>query len=432
MKALILCPDHRQSAEFARRMRPLALMPVLGRTLLHLWLEHLAGAGVKHAVILAADRPDEIRASLELEDTHGITCEVLAVKTEPSVEDARARFINAGESAWHPSVITLDALPSSPSEPLWTGGASLFDTLLRQVREAKPGSRLTMREIAPGVHVSTRAQVAASASIEGPAWIGPGVIVAEHARILPGSIIEESCYIDRHASVSGGWIGPRTYVGALTEIAHSFAWGKNLHNWLTGSHVEVMDDFLLGSLVEKRAPRCGWISRVFALLLWLVTAPFALVLMLRARSCGMPVLKSRRVVLPPFANDDFIAHAVDFHELNGVRGLFTRWPELWQVWRGRLHLVGNRPLCPVHASLLDGEFERLWLDAPAGVFSLADALDDDHADAAASHSAFYAMSRALRMDVRILTRCLPKFLLPLTAWARQDSIHPQLKPHTCS
>lgn len=365
MKALIICPDHRQSAEFARRMRPLALMPVLGRTLLDWWLQHLADNEVNHATVLAADRPDEIRATLEHMDTHGVTCEVISVTHEPSAEAARTQFIRRDDSAWFPQVITLDSLPESPDEPLWTGGAVLFDTLLKQVRAMACGERLTMREVAPGVHVSMRARIAPSAVIEAPAWIGADAIIAEQAHIHPGSIIEEACYIDRHASVHGSWIGPATYVGAFTEVSHSLAWGDHLNNWLTGSQLQVTDDFLLGSLQKKQTPPCRWLTRFFALLLWLSTLPLALVCMLSSWIRRRPALTRRQVVLPPFVDDDYIDVAVYFHALNGVSGIFSRWPELWQVWRGRLHLVGNRPMCPVRASFLAHEFEHLWLDAPA-------------------------------------------------------------------
>jgi len=132
---------------------------------------------------------------------------------------------------------------------------------------------------------------------------------------------------------------------------------------------------------------------------------------------------------------DYFDTAITLHTLNHAPGLLSRWPELWRVVCGGLHLVGNRPLCPVRASLLTDEFERLWLAAPAGVFALADVMHDDLGDAASAfaHSASYAVQRSLRLDLRILLRCLPRILLPRAATAsavRADSIPPHPTP-TC-
>ncbi|MFN0078815.1 MAG: sugar transferase [Prosthecobacter sp.] len=438
MKALIICPDHRHAAAFARRRQPLALLPVLGRTLLDLWLEHLATTGEKHVTILAADRPEEIRHAIEQGDQHGLAISVIPVKQEPAADAARAQFITGDQAAWHPLIITLDTLPNSPSQPLWAGGATLFDTLLRQLRDVDDDTRLTMREIAPAVHVSTRARIAMTARIDGPAWIGPDVVVADHAQILAGSIIESAACIDHHACVSGSWIGPDTYVGAMTEVSHSFAWGKGLDNWLTGSQVEITDEFLLSSLQPQSGAevRCGWLTRLFALLLMLITAPLAL--LCAAWSClkGSSIFSSRQVVRLPAPDDDYFDSTITLHALNHAPGLFARWPELWHVVCGALHLVGNRPLCPVRATLLKDEFERLWLHAPAGVFTLADVMHDDidDSESAFAHSASYAMKPSLRLDLRILLHCLPRFLMlrPATASAVSFSIMPQHTPHPCS
>ena len=64
------------------------------------------------------------------------------------------------------------------------------------------------------------------------------------------------------------------------------------------------------------------------------------------------------------------------------------------------------------AEQLGDEFEQLWLASPAGVFSLADAADDglDSPEADLAHAACYSVRRSFRMNLRILLRCLPRFL----------------------
>ncbi|MCX6848487.1 MAG: sugar transferase [Verrucomicrobia bacterium] len=435
MDVFIICPDYRKCAGFARRIRPLALWPVLGRTLLDLWLEHLAAAGVKHATILAADRPQEIRHAVDQGGRWGLSITVLSVKREPSIEETRLRFTGKDSLGIAPNIITLDTLPSMPHKPLWESSAALFEIMLGNLRGTPPEAHLTMREIAPEVHVSTRARIAATAKIEGPVWIGPQVIVGDNAQILAGTVIEEAAYIDRHAIVSESWVGPNTYVGALTNVQNSFAWGGGIENWSKGSFLEVTDDFLLANLTHKPfgGVRSGWLTRIAGLLLMLLTSPVALLYALWTRIVKwQSALESRQVVLPPPNKQDRFSPSTRLYSLTSAPGLFSRWPELWSVWRGDMHLVGNRPLSQARAALLTNEFERMWFEAPAGVFSYADIMNDgmQSTDNDTAHSACYAIHRSLRLNIRILMHCLPRFLLPLSR--KDHGIPTNTSTQTCT
>ncbi|MDB6007081.1 MAG: hypothetical protein JWR15_4068 [Prosthecobacter sp.] len=355
MDVFIICPDYRKCAGFARRIRPLALWPVLGRTLLDLWLEHLAAAGVTHATILAADRPHEIRQAVEQGRRRGLSITVQSVKSEPTIEEARLRFSGKDSSGRVPRIIILDTLPSRPDKLLWESSSSLFDLMQLTLRGTPPESQPTMCEIAPEVHVSSQAKIAATAKIEGPVWIGPQVIVGDHAQILAGTVIEESAFIDRHAIVSESWVGPGTYVGALTNVQNSFAWGGGIENWRKAVFLEVTDDFLLTSLTHQpfAGTRSGWFTRMIALLLMLLTSPLALLYILWARMVKrQPALQSRQVVLPPPPKENSHSPTTRLYTLSSAPGLLARWPELWSVWRGDMHLVGNRPLSQSRAALL--------------------------------------------------------------------------------
>lgn len=411
MNAVLILPDQRDAAGFARRIKPLALLPFMGRELLDLWLEKLASEGVKHVTLLAADRPEEIRRAMGNGGRWGIKFQLIPVPREPSEDEARALF-GVDEDT---RVLKLETLPSMPTQPLWESTEGLYDVMRRLFRHAETGTSLTMRRMASDVFVSTRARISSTAVIEGPAWIGPQVIVGENAHILPGSIIEKAAYIDRDATVRGSWVGPKTYVGAMTEISHSFAWGDGLENWRLASFIEITDDFLLASLRHQRfgSARAGWFTRLSALLLMLATAPLALLCMAWCKlSKGGSVLMRTQVILPPPSRQGRHTLSTGTHALNGIRGLFGRWPELWLVWRGKMHLVGNRPLTPVQAERLGDEFEQLWLASPAGVFALADAMDDGlhEPEAALTHAAWFSVQRGFRLNLQILLKCLPRFL----------------------
>jgi len=425
MNAILICPDHREAAGFARRMKPLALMPFMGRTLLDLWLEKLARDGVQHITLLAADRPDQIRRAVGNGGRWGLKLSIISVAGEPEIDVARALFATDAETR----VLKLDTLPALPEKPLWESTESLFGLLMEKFTHVEPTSRLTMRRIAPDVFVSTRARIAPTAIIEGPAWIGPQVIIGPHAHIMPGSIIEDAAYIDRHATVRGSWIGPKTYVGAMTEVTHSFAWGSGLENWRLASFIEVTDDFLLASLKQQPfgGARSGWLTRLFALLLMIITSPLALLCMSWSRLIRQTAAFTRiQVILPPPGTQDRYTRTVGLHALSGPDVLFARWPQLWRVWRGDMHLIGNRPLTLARAALLGDEFELLWLTSPAGVFSLADAANDglnDH-ETQLAHAACYSVNRGFRMNLRILLRCLPPFLTLRHSQDDRVNIHP--------
>ena len=62
MNAALICPGERPSVSALAQSTPLALTPILGKTLLEYWLDHLVDRGVRHVFLLASDRPEQIRA----------------------------------------------------------------------------------------------------------------------------------------------------------------------------------------------------------------------------------------------------------------------------------------------------------------------------------------------------------------------------------
>ena len=91
MKTIVICPDRRAEVAFLSRKTPLALVPVLGPTLLARWLTALAERGVKAVTILASDRPDRIRKEVGHGEKWGLKIEVLAEARELSVAEEIGR-----------------------------------------------------------------------------------------------------------------------------------------------------------------------------------------------------------------------------------------------------------------------------------------------------------------------------------------------------
>ena len=415
MKALVICPADRQAVAVLARRHPLALLalwPFLGRPVLAHALTFLANAGAKEVLVLAADRPEEIRAFTGKGEAWGVKLEVIPETRELTIAEARAKYQANGMAGWLAApydVITLDALPQLPARPLWKDYASWRAAQIEWMAEGAK-EKVGMRELEPGIYVGRRCRIAASAKLRPPCWVGEHAWIGPSATIGPETVLEDHVYVDQGAEVVRSVIGPQTYVGALTEVRDSLAWGRDLLKLTTGSHTEVTDHFLLGELSPSttRGNSSGFLARLAALASLVVTSPVVLLAWARNRGSGRPLFV-RRVVLRSGSRGAMpVGDTVAYHELNGARGSWRRWPQLWSIVRGDFRWVGNRPLTAEQAGQLQGEFERLWLAAPIGLFCLADSLGcpDEFNEDTRSHASFYAVDPDPRKDWRILRAAL--------------------------
>jgi len=395
MRAVIICPADRPPLEFLSRSVPLALVPVLGRSLLDLTLAQLATAGANEVLVLAADRPEQVRAAVGRGEAWGIKVEVAAEQRELSVAEVQNKY-PVSDPQW---IVVLDRLPG-PAGETFADCAAWFAAVGRSIAHALP-DRVGMREFAPGVFVSSTSRLAPSAQLLAPCWVGPQSWIGPNAVIGPNTVVEARAYVDQGAEVVESFVGPETYVGTFTEVRTSLAWGRRLLNWRTGSAIEITDAFLLGEL-SGRAPsaahRPGWVGRLVALVALLVSWPVLGVGWLRTRRSDQALLTPRSAV--------WGQRTCRYYELSGVTGLWKRWPQLWSIGRGEFAWVGNRPLTPAQAAELATEFEQLWLAAPIGLFSLADALGcgEEFTVEAKAHASYYAVQRSRRMDWEIFGR----------------------------
>ncbi|MCC6231587.1 MAG: sugar transferase [Verrucomicrobiales bacterium] len=410
MKALVICPcaAERPEVAFLARTRALALAPFLGRPLLDLWIAELASRGATEIRVLASDRPEEIRRYVGRGEAWGVSVEVLPETRELAPDAARAKYQTDGASGWLPApfdVIRMDALPCGRT--LWSSPAHWFAALCELMPTAAH-HRVGFREFAPGVWIHCRARIAPSARLDAPCWIGAHAAVGARAHIGPRTIIEDSVFVDDGAEISHSFVGQATYVGAMTELRESLAWGQGLYKWSTGSFTEIKDDFLLGELSRHAALKrsSSVLGRTVALLALTALSPVALFALWR-KEAEAPLFARHTAIRAPVSGTTFTETCV-YHELNGVSGLWRRWPQLWNIVRGDFAWVGNRPLTPEQGKELYTDFERLWLAVAPGLFSLADAegCPDPLSDEARAHASFYAVKHGLSSDWQIVSRIL--------------------------
>ena len=410
MKALVICPAVRKPVAALARQCPLALTPFLGQTVLSHALGFLASSGAKEILVLADDRPDEVRKAAGRGEAWGVKIEVIPEARELTVAEARAKYQTVA-SGWLPApndIYLLDRVPQLPSHALWESYAGWQQALLAWLPQAAPG-KVGMRELSPGVFIGLRARVDNETKFNPPCWIGANVWLGPRAVIGPEAIVEDDVYVDEGAEIVQAVVGPKTYVGALTEIRNSLAWGRDLLNFASGSVTEIADHFLLGELgPAARRHSSSAPGRIAALIVLAVTSPVLLAAWFKASGSGQPLFirkvaerSGTRVALP-------VGDTLNYFELAGFTGKWKRWPQLWNIVRGQFAWVGNRPLSPELAARLTTEFDQLWLAAPTGLFSLADTLDctDGFNDETRAHASFYAVAPARWKDCKIFWRVI--------------------------
>ncbi|MES2696934.1 MAG: sugar transferase [Verrucomicrobiota bacterium] len=407
MNALLICPADRPAVACLAENTPLATTPLLGRTLVEYWVESLASRGVKRILVLASDRPHHVRAVVNDGTRWGVQVEVLPQSRELTIGEARQKYASSPEFA-EEHILLLDCLPGLPDHPLFESYAGWFKALQSYFPLAITPSRLGMREVHPGVWIGLHAQIAPTAQLQAPCWIGEAALISENAVIGPGAVVENCAIIESGARVTESIIGPETFVGQMISVNQSIAHGSTLVNWKNDSCLRVPDAFFLCSLSERRfaAESASPLGRLIALLAMILTSPIALVAMLISLLRGENTVQLRLGVRPQRNVRSAALQTFAYYELASGSNWLKRWPQFWSVVRGDLAWVGNRPLRPTQALELTNDFERLWLAAPVGLISLADAhgCTEGMNDEICAHASYYAVNASRRLDWFVLTR----------------------------
>lgn len=277
MKALLICPDLRPAVALLAKDTPLALAPVLGKSLLVYWIEHLALRGIHEVLVHASDRPEQVRAAVGDGSRWGVTVQVIPKLNESLPGQAWGHAASAPSSETAPagpeSVVALDHFPGHPDRKLFGSYADWFLGVRTWLPSARTPDRIGLREIQPGVWAGLHVRIAPDVRFRAPCWLGDHVVVGARASLGPAAILENRVLVEPGARILRSVVGPDTFVGALTLLKNSLALGNILIKWQTGSSVRVPDAFLLAALREhgpRRRPvsllkrSSAWLAPVIA------------------------------------------------------------------------------------------------------------------------------------------------------------------------
>jgi len=277
--AMLICPSARPAVGVLAELMPLTNVPILGQGLVEYWLSHLARSGIKDVLILASDRPEEVRALTGSGARWGLAIQVQAAPIEFTASDAIAKYEEEPSapietvSAWGSSVreqpapegaeirvAELDHLPGLSRFHLFASYRDWYAAACAWIPFAKSSDRVGVREVRSGIWMSLPSHVLTK-DLRAPCWVGKNVFVGEGAVIGPGTILEDGVFIEPGAVVAHSYVGPDTYVGRDAEVLQSVAWGSTLVDWSTGVLTRVPDAFILSSL--KRPRSRGQIAALF-------------------------------------------------------------------------------------------------------------------------------------------------------------------------
>lgn len=219
-------------------------------------MEYLAAEKYSEVRILANDRPDQIEEVVGDGSRWGIKIEVLKELKDLDVKEARKLHRPVYENDWAPEpndVIIVDHLPGKSGLNPFEGYSHWFRAALEWAPQVAKSGRIGLKEMAPGIWVGKKANISSQARLVAPCWIGDHVRIERNAVVGPFAILEDKVVADSACEISQSWVGPDTFVGELTRVENSLAWGSHLINWKTGSHLVVPDSFLMCSL--RKAPK---------------------------------------------------------------------------------------------------------------------------------------------------------------------------------
>jgi NDP-sugar pyrophosphorylase family protein len=256
MKALLICPADRPAVPHLAASCPLATTPIFGDCVTAHWVEHLASSGARQIEIIAPDGANQVRAAVGDGARWGVRITVTARKVEPTREEAAEQYRPATADGWLPAphdIVSMTHLPGHPELPLFESYAGWFAALLGWMPRALTPARVRVSELRPGVWVGSRARISPQAELIAPCWVGDQASVEAGAVVGPGAILEDRTVADGRARITQSWVGPDTFVGAMTSVSNSLAWGSTLVDWRTDSMLHVPDPFLLCSLASPQS-----------------------------------------------------------------------------------------------------------------------------------------------------------------------------------
>jgi lipopolysaccharide/colanic/teichoic acid biosynthesis glycosyltransferase len=297
---------------------------------------------------------------------------------------------------------------------------------------------LSSRQIVPGVWVGLNYSIHPTVKIAAPVYIGENSYIGREVELGAGTVIGSNVVIDDEATISKSTILSETYVGQLLNVENRIVSPTSISDPESGETTAVVDPFLLsriGAQSEGPSRLTRMLSGLVAIILLIILSPLLLVLWLvtMISSGGRPLTNSLRLGQRIIRGDgtsglySFNLLSFQTRRQNGGYIFGGRWmerwelnrlPELFNVLRGDLALVGVKPLRPEDVIYLSEEWHQKRHDLPAGLTGLwyQQTEPNSDLDTVIIADIYYAATHTWRSDLLL-------FLRTPAIWARRNVRH---------
>lgn len=283
---------------------------------------------------------------------------------------------------------------------------------------------LEARQIADSIWVGRNHVIHPSARLAAPVYIGDNCQVGRDVELGPNVVLGKNVIIDDEATVFQSTVLDQTYVGRLVNIDNRIVNKNVMIDVTTAEWSEVVDTFLLSeahpALLNNGLQRL-WHTAV-ALVFLLLTLPIALPVglatwMVTGRIIHRITCMGRRPTrrgngrLSPLHT--FSLFRFSACHPNGRPTRFGQWlkkwefhrlPELWNVIKGDISLVGVKPLQPAETARITEAWQQQRYGVQAGftgLWYIQTGVDSD-LDEILITDTYYVATRTWRDDLKIL------------------------------
>ncbi|GGF62911.1 NDP-sugar synthase [Alteromonas lipolytica] len=364
--------------------RSLALLPVAGKPIIQLWLEHISLMGFTSVSIGVRDFPQALRDFVGNGSRWGLSIEVHALTEHMSNEDAVAHIAAAGPQL----VACLNAIPTdnlsillshqvSEATVPFTAGTGQYPLAYLLPKASEAGQEklcipLTAEffkridsvsslwqvnnailhgqtfdplpsgfEVEPGIFMETGIQVKPGVNMQGPVKIGQNSYLGRNVKIKNNVVIGACVIIEDGCELENTLILDNTYVGAQSNLSNVVIDGASVFSLQAGTFTWINDPSILG-WTNSAANSVSVLERITALALMAVFLPAMLT------HAALQCLRRR----PVFKHaTGFIPQGMSFtgqprHQTLALMQFtsgnhrFNKLPWLTEVVKGNLHLVG--------------------------------------------------------------------------------------------
>lgn len=399
--------DHSEDLNPVTRDRPIALLEVMGKPIIHHWLERLSTAGVKHITIVCSRFPEQIRQYVKRGERWGF--ETVNYVSTSNVEAWPLVLKKVVTHDTEPcAYVSLNAFPQEPllrlsnSEDYWVSWQrtqhntqvafpirSLNSLWLINMQMLKKSAS---KSLAPNASIHNRSRLQQNFSISDKVAISPQVTISD-------SVICKDVDVGEGTEIKQSLVLSNTLLGSHLYLKQVIVDGSFVYDVKTKETLNINDPTLFSRLKssERTVP---FYERLLASVLLICTAG----LWLKSKTQK----KNIKIVHDNSYNGEGTYEKITLTSLKTSNPFANRVPWLGAVIAGRLPLFGVREQSDLD---LDSELHtELVINEMPGVISAADFCDQNDIDIAISN-AYQIHQQSITENLKLAGRWLPKVLL---------------------